>query len=346
MNTESSLSRHITGDRPAASAPEGLPDRRELAFIAVERTRMPMIVADARQPDCPIILANHAFLKDTGFPPEEVIGHNCRFLQGPGTDPAAIAQVREAVAAERPITIELLNYRKDGTPFMNQLHISPIFDDDGKLSYFFASQLDVTEQRRVQDLERQERLLLREIEHRAKNALALVQGIVRMSRAASVEDFSDRVQGRVDALAKAHGVLSEVRWQEVPLDRLIRAEVEPFGTLRVRFAGPPVNVAADQVQPLALVLHEVVANAALHGALSNATGTMAIEWRTEPGTTLIELHETGGPAPASQRPRGFGTQMIETIMQRQLRGEVEFDWHPAGLRSRLSVPAREKKAAA
>lgn len=79
------------------------------------------------------------------------------------------------------------------------------------MAYFFASQLDVTEQRRVQDLERQERLLLREIEHRAKNALALVQGIIRLSRAASVEDVSERVQGRVDALAKAHTALSETR---------------------------------------------------------------------------------------------------------------------------------------
>lgn len=187
-------------------------------------------------------------------------------------------------------------------------------------------------------------MLLREIEHRAKNALALVQGIVRLSRAASVEEFSDRVQGRVDALARAHTALSEMRWQDVPLDRLIRAEVEPFGLLRVRIGGPPIDIAPDQVQPLALVLHEVVANAARHGALSNDTGTLAIEWRREPGATSIELSESGGPAPAGERPRGFGTMMIEAIMRRQLRGGVEFDWHPTGLRSRLSVPARANGA--
>lgn len=340
MSTQTIEKGHVTGDKPAASAAAGLVDRRELAFIAVERTRMPMVVSDARQPDCPIILANQAFLNETGYPPEEVIGRNCRFLQGPDSDPKAIAQIRDAVAAAERITVELLNYRKDGTPFWNQLHINPIFDDDGKLTYFFASQLDVTDRRRTHELERQERLLLREIEHRAKNALALVQGIVRMSRAASVEEFSERVQGRVDALAKAHTVLSEARWQDVSLERLIRAEVEPFGSLRVRAAGPPVDVAADQVQPLALVLHEIVANAAHHGALSNDTGTLAIEWHSEPGSTLIELHESGGPPPASQRPRSFGTMMIETIMQRQLRGGVAFDWHPAGLRSRLTVPAR------
>lgn len=88
MSTQVFQSGHVTGDKPAASAAAGLVDRHELAFIAVERTRMPMVVSDARQPDYPIILANQAFLNETGYPPEEVIGRNCRFLQGPAAIPS------------------------------------------------------------------------------------------------------------------------------------------------------------------------------------------------------------------------------------------------------------------
>lgn len=97
---------------------------------------MPMVVTDPRQPDNPIVLANRSFLDETGYSSEEVIGRNCRFLQGPQTDPDAVDKIRAAVSAEQEITIELINHRKDGTPFWNQLYISPIYDDDGKLIYF------------------------------------------------------------------------------------------------------------------------------------------------------------------------------------------------------------------
>ena len=296
---------HLTGDRSAASTPQSLVDRRELTFIAVERTRMPMVITDPRQPDNPIVMANKAFLVSTGYNIDDVIGHNCRFLQGKDTDPDSVTNVRQAIVDEHTLTIELLNYRKDGSSFWNELHLSPIHDDDGELVYFFASQLDVSERRRMHELEAAERRILREIEHRAKNALALVQGIVRLSQADTVDEFSNRVQGRVDALAKAHTVLAEARWRDVPLDRLIRAEVEVFGAQRVRLEGPPLNVAAAQVQPLALVLHECVANAAHHGALSTAAGTLSIRWRPHEGWTHIEVDETGGPPPANDRDGGL-----------------------------------------
>ena len=329
---------HLSGDRSAASTRQAQIDRRELTFIAVERTRMPMIITDACQPDNPIVMANKAFLDATGYSVDEVIGHNCRFLQGKDTDPAAIAQVRQAIVDERILTIELLNYRKDGTSFWNELHLSPIHDDDGKLVYFFASQLDVSERHRMHELEAAERALLREIEHRAKNALALVQGIVRLSTANTVDEFASRVQGRVDALSKAHTVLAEACWQDVPLDRLIRAEVEPFGTQRVCLEGPHVAITAAQVQPLALVLHEVIANAAFHGALSMPTGTLSISWTPVQGWTQIEIHEAGGPTPANDRAPGFGMKIMDAIIKRQLRGSVDYDWRPGGLTSVLKLP--------
>ncbi|MCC0807775.1 PAS domain S-box protein [Methylobacterium sp. W2] len=116
----------------------------ELLFTAAEKTRMPQIITDPNLPDNPIVFANRAFQDLCGYSAEELVGRNCRFLQGPGTDAADVARLRDAIAARRDVVVEIVNYHRDGTPFRNELYISPVFDRDGRLRYFFASQLDVT----------------------------------------------------------------------------------------------------------------------------------------------------------------------------------------------------------
>ena len=150
----------IQGDLPAAATRQGMVDRKELSAFAFQRTRMPMVVSDARQPDYPIVLANDAFLALTGYDAEEVLGRNCRFLQGEATSKLAVAQIRAAVAQSTEAKIEILNYKKDGAPFWNQLHISPLRDETGNVAYYFASQVDVTDFRRIQTLEESEHRLL------------------------------------------------------------------------------------------------------------------------------------------------------------------------------------------
>ncbi|MEG9501806.1 MAG: response regulator [Methylorubrum extorquens] len=120
-------------------------------FAAVEMTRMPMVVVDPNQDDHPIVFVNQAFLEMTGYARDEVIGHNCRFLQGPETDPATRALVRDAVAARRDVATEILNYRKDGSSFWNALFVSPVYNAAGDLLYFFGSQLDITRRRLAED---------------------------------------------------------------------------------------------------------------------------------------------------------------------------------------------------
>jgi PAS domain S-box-containing protein len=120
---------------------------RDIFFAAVETTRMPMVITDPRQPDNPVVFANAAFLQMTGYEPSEVLGRNCRFLQGPETDRAAVAEVRNAVAQGREHAVEILNYRKDGSSFWNALFVTPLYDTDGELIYFFSSQLDVSRRR-------------------------------------------------------------------------------------------------------------------------------------------------------------------------------------------------------
>lgn len=114
---------------------------------AVRATRMPMLITDPTQDDNPIVFANAAFSRMTGLSVNEVLGRNCRFLQGPDTSQEAVRRLREAIAAREPIELELINYRKDGEAFWNRLLVSPVFDKGGKLTYFFASQSDVTTER-------------------------------------------------------------------------------------------------------------------------------------------------------------------------------------------------------
>ncbi|MFL6709339.1 MAG: response regulator, partial [Massilia sp.] len=128
----------------------GFEDQNNIFFAAVEMTRMPMVVTDPRQPDNPIVFTNGAFLDLTGYAKEEVLGRNCRFLQGSETDQATVAEIRTALAEHKAVAVDILNFKKDGSRFWNGLFIGPVFDKDGALLYFFASQLDITQRRVMQ----------------------------------------------------------------------------------------------------------------------------------------------------------------------------------------------------
>jgi PAS domain S-box-containing protein len=139
---------------------------------AVRATRMPMVVTDPGQPDNPIVFVNDAFSKLTGFAREEIIGRNCRFLQGPETDQGEVTRLRDAIAARTSVELELLNYKKDGTTFWNRVLISPVFDEEGHATYFFASQFDVTLQReRLTQLQRDRDDLEAEVGKRTSDLL-------------------------------------------------------------------------------------------------------------------------------------------------------------------------------
>jgi PAS domain S-box-containing protein len=192
---------------------------------------MPMLITDPRLNDNPIVFANDAFLHMTGYARDEVMSRNCRLLQGPDTDPDAIARIREAVANRKDIAIDVLNYRKDGTPFWNALYMSPVVDEAGELLFFFASQVDVSERMAAEQAVRQENLrieqavtqrtrqlnkalneqteLVHEIDHRVKNNLQLILALIIMETRAAAQSGQDAaglraLQRRVEALASVH----------------------------------------------------------------------------------------------------------------------------------------------
>ncbi|MDP5181011.1 EAL domain-containing protein [Blastococcus sp. BMG 814] len=139
----------VAGDS-SVRALEGLPvdDLPDLLLRAIATASNGIVIADARRPDLPLVYANTAFLRITGYPREEVLGRNCRFLQGPGTDASSVQPIRRRILAGRDVHTVLRNYRRDGTPFWNELHISAVRNDLGEITHYIGNQVDVT--RRVE----------------------------------------------------------------------------------------------------------------------------------------------------------------------------------------------------
>ncbi|MDS0281908.1 PAS domain S-box protein [Haloarcula onubensis] len=140
---------------------------------AMEVAEVPITMADATDPNNPIIYANEAFEEVTGYSEAQILGNNCRMLQGPGTDPEAIETIRDGIEAERPMTVRVLNYRRDGTPFWNRVTVTPIADESGEVTHFLGFQQDVTEQQRITRLVE---LLNRVLRHNLRNELTVIEG--------------------------------------------------------------------------------------------------------------------------------------------------------------------------
>jgi PAS domain S-box-containing protein len=171
---------------------------RERAVIATDIT---FTITDPREPDNPLVWVNPSFTRVTGYEHDEVVGRNCRFLQGPATDPTAVAEIREAVRTQRTVTTTLLNYRKDGTAFWNQLSISPVFDGSGSLVSFVGAQTDVTERVRIEH----EREAAFEAEQSARREAELARAIAEQARADAERAQADaeQAQNRLALMAEA-----------------------------------------------------------------------------------------------------------------------------------------------
>jgi two-component sensor histidine kinase len=187
--------------------------------------------------------------------------------------------------------------------------------------------------------ERKQRLLMREVDHRAKNALTVVQTIVRLTRAEQAAELVAAVEGRVSALAQAHTLLAAGRWEGADLRQLAAAELAAFGgdDGRVELVGPPALLAADAVQPMGMLLHELATNAVKHGALSVAGGCVRLSWRpADAGGLRLEWREEGGPIVTAAGAGGVGSTLIRAVTA-QMEGTASFDWRPEGVCCTVTV---------
>jgi two-component sensor histidine kinase len=196
---------------------------------------------------------------------------------------------------------------------------------------------------------------MREVDHRAKNALAVVQSVLRLTPRDEPAAAFAAVEARVAALARVHSLLAEGGWSGADLRAVAERELAPYaaphggeGPARgpsVSLDGPDVPLAAAAVQPLAMVLHELATNAAKHGSLSVPGGRVEVRWRAgrgagdDGGMLRLRWTETGGP-PVSGAPsrRGFGTRVVEATVRGQLGGSVERRWEASGLVVEVAVP--------
>jgi two-component sensor histidine kinase/DNA-binding response OmpR family regulator len=218
-------------------------------------------------------------------------------------------------------------------------------DAGGKVVRISGVTMDITERK---EAEERQALLAREVDHRAKNAMAIVQSIVRLTKANSISEYGAVIEGRLKALSRAHALLSESRWQGAEFAKLVDEELAPFrsaNTDRIRAAGPKVLLNPTTAQTLALALHELATNAAKYGALSQASGNLELKWDIEPDSIVVDWRERGGPPVREPRSTGFGTRIITGSIERQLGGKATFDWHPDGLSCALRVPHYQPAAA-
>jgi PAS domain S-box-containing protein len=240
---------------------------------------------------------------------------------------------------ERVDHYETVRRRKDGSLVDISLTVSPIRDADGTIIGASKIARDITERKRREELVD---LLAREVDHRSKNLLALVQATVHLTQAETAAELKAAISGRLQALSNAHTLLAQSRWEGADLYRMVTEELSPYcehGAARTEIKGPNLVLEPMTAQSIAVTLHELATNAVKYGALSAPAGRLAVVWRRpSDGGLVLRWTETGGPAVTPPTRRGFGTRIIDRMIRDQLKGEVRFDWRKEGLVCEIAIP--------
>ena len=232
---------------------------------------------------------------------------------------------------ERIDHFETIRQRKNGTLIAVSLSVSPVKNAEGNIVGAAKIARDITEQKRSQDLIA---TLAREAEHRSKNLLSTVQATVMLSQSDTADGLKKVIDGRIRALSNIHSLFAQTRWIGADLSTIATQELAPYSAdspTRVRIDGPPVLLAPDAAQAVAITVHELATNAAKYGALSEAIGRVDLKWSHEAGGELHLLWtETGGPRVQEPTRKGFGSRVIEQMISGR-SGKTRFDWRVEGL---------------
>jgi len=274
--------------------------------------------------------ANHRALEMWGRRADQVIGRKLLdvFPEAAGT-PVHAAYL-DAMRRRETVHLETVS------PVMHRwLSVTMYPSRGGGLAVYFQ---DIEDRKKGEE---RMRLLAAEVDHRAKNMLSLVNVMLRQTRAPTVQEYAGAAQGRVAALARAHTLLSDTRWEGADLAKLIREELAPFRlgkSGRIVIEGDPVALSPAAAQAFAMAVHELATNAGKYGALSAPEGTVGVRWVRAGEDLVMTWHESGGPRVRASGETGFGLRVITLAIGDQLGGKVKFDWRPEGLRVELVVP--------
>jgi two-component sensor histidine kinase len=199
--------------------------------------------------------------------------------------------------------------------------------------------VDITERK---EREEREHLLTREVNHRMKNLLSVVDAIAHQTATTRPEDFIERFSERIEALAANQDLLIRNEWQGAEIEELVRAQLAPFADFigsRIVAHGPKLCLNPASAQAIGLTLHELATNAEKYGALSTDTGRVDIGWRTDGETFTMSWIDREGPPVSAPKRRGFGTIIMEAMAERSVDGTVDLDYAPSGVTWRLTCPA-------
>jgi PAS domain S-box-containing protein len=288
---------------------------------------------------------NPAYVAMLGFSEEELRACASPDLVHPEDREANIVEIRRLLSEQIP-SFEIVNRYicKDGVELWVHKHGSLLRDACGRPSHIIALVTDISERKRHEE---HTQLLLREVNHRSKNMLSLVQSIAHLTAATGPQDFVKRFGERIRSLSAAQDLLIKHEWKAVPLADLIRLQLSHFADLiggRIALSGSPLSISQAASQTIGMALHELATNAAKYGALSNEAGRIAITWNlesngaAEPKFTMSWVERDGPPVVKPLR-RGFGSKVTCRMVESAVSGGVSVDYAPSGLVWRLECPA-------
>lgn len=332
--------RDVTAEHAAEAAVSSSQERLSLALAA---GRMGVWEVD----EAGRLTSDPAVNALIGLPPEAA---TTLASLAPNYFPGELDRVRNVVADARArgdpyFEVEFRFRRPDGDVRWLNARARARYGPSGEAAGAIGIVMDVTD--RKADEERLH-LLMREVDHRANNLMTVVQGTVALSSAPDAESLQGVINGRVQALARAHQLLASSRWQGADLRRLVAEELAPFAlgdSHRTEVSGPSIPLPPSAAQAVAMALHELTTNAAKHGALSTAGGRVRVSWVVEDGWLKIRWEESGGPPVRRSPRRGFGTTVLQRALSGSIGGRTVLSWRKTGLAADLELPYSAKTAA-
>jgi PAS domain S-box-containing protein len=288
-------------------------------------------------PDGRWLRVNEALCRILGYPADELLAKTSQEVTHPDDLEASVSQFQQMHDGKvGSFGIDNRYLRKDGTAVWCRRTLGCVRKGVGSIDYFVAVVEDITE-RKAHD--EQVQMLMREVTHRAKNMLSLVQAIARQTTAGDPEDFVHRFTERLQALAANQDLLVQHKWQGIDMEHLVRVQLAPFADLigpRIVVGGPQLHLNAAATQALGLALHELATNAGKYGALSTNAGHVHIGWRLDGDLFAMNWRERDGPPVRPPKHRGFGSTVVESMAKLAVDGEVHLDYAPSGLEWHLT----------